>query len=73
MNFSPVVYEHAAKLINKTPWEVSRNGELLFQAHYEAYQTYHHVPIVVGIPDISPVNELMLKPGGRLPATIDHL
>jgi len=49
MNFSPIVYEHAARIINKRPWEVSRNGELLFQAHYEAYKKYHHSPVIVGI------------------------
>ncbi|MFZ5517338.1 MAG: uroporphyrinogen decarboxylase family protein [Candidatus Zhuqueibacterota bacterium] len=49
MKFSPSVYEHAAKLIDRSPWEVSRNSELLFQAHAEAFRRYRHSPVVVGI------------------------
>jgi hypothetical protein len=30
--FSPSVYEHCALLIGRTPWDVSRDGELLYQA-----------------------------------------
>lgn len=49
MNFSPVVYEHAARFIGRSPWEVSRQADLLFQAHALAFRYYHHSPIVVGI------------------------
>jgi len=49
MDFSPSVYEHAAFLIDRTPWEVSRDAELLFAAHAEAFRRYGHAPIVVGI------------------------
>ncbi len=49
IQFSPSVYEHAARLIDRTPWEVSRDPELLFQGHAEAYRRYEHRPIVVGI------------------------
>jgi uroporphyrinogen-III decarboxylase len=49
MEFAPAIYEHAAKLIGKTPWEVSRDEELLFHAHAAAFRTYHHRPVVVGI------------------------
>jgi len=49
VDFTPSVYEHAAKLIGRSPWEVSRSGELLYRAHAEAYRVYHHVPVVVGI------------------------
>jgi len=49
MDFSPSVYEHAAFLIDRTPWEVSRDAELLFEAHAEAFRRYGHAPIVVGI------------------------
>ncbi len=49
MDFSPSVYEHAAFLIGRTPWEVSRDAELLYEAHAEAYRRYRHSPIVVGI------------------------
>ena len=47
--FSPSVYEHAAFLIGRTPWEVSRDPELLFSGHRTAYLEYRHSPIVVGI------------------------
>jgi uroporphyrinogen decarboxylase len=49
MQFSPSVYEHAALLIRRTPWDVSRDPELLFQGHAAAYRLYEHRPIVVGI------------------------
>lgn len=49
MDFSPSVYEHAAFLVGRTPWEVSRSGDLLFEAHAEAFRRYQHAPIVVGI------------------------
>ena len=47
--FSPSVYEHAAFLIGMTPWDVSRDMELLYRAHRTAYEIYHHSPIVAGI------------------------
>ncbi len=47
--FSPSVYEHAAFLISRSPWEVSRDADLLFEAHRAAYMEYGHCPIVVGI------------------------
>ena len=43
------VYEHAARLIGRTPWEVSRDGGLMHKAHREAYLVYEHFPIVMGI------------------------
>ena len=43
------VYEHAARIIQRTPWEVSRNAELLFEAQQAAYELYHHTPVVVGM------------------------
>ena len=49
ISLSLSVYEHAARLIGKTPWEVSRDAELIRQAHREAYRIYRHFPIVVGI------------------------
>ena len=36
MQFSPSVYEHCALLIGRTPWDVSRDGEWLYQAQAEA-------------------------------------
>jgi len=49
IGFSPVIYEHAAKLINKSPWEVSRSSDLLYKAHLKAHQLYKHSTIVMGI------------------------
>ncbi len=49
MQFSPSVYEHAAALIQKSPWEASRDGELLFQGHQAAFERYHHSPVILGI------------------------
>lgn len=49
MQFCPSIYEHAARVIDKSPWEVSRDVKLLSQAHIEAYRLYQHRPIVVGI------------------------
>ena len=49
MQFSPSVYEHAAKVIGKSPWEVSRSGDLLAQGNIEAFGLYNHAPVVVGI------------------------
>ena len=49
MDISPSVYEHAAAVIGRTPWEVSRDPELLFAAHAEAYRIYRHTPIMPGI------------------------
>jgi uroporphyrinogen-III decarboxylase len=49
MDFSPSVYEHAAGLIGKTPWEVSRDRELMVKAHQAAYESYHYTPITVGV------------------------
>ncbi len=49
MDFTPSVYEHAAALIGRSPWDVSRDGELLFKGHVEAYRRYGHSPVMVGI------------------------
>ena len=49
MEFAPAVYEHAAALIGQTPGLVSRDPELLFQAHARAFELYGHSPVVLGI------------------------
>lgn len=49
MIFSPGIYEHAAALIERTPWEVSRSGDLLAEAHRVAWECCHHPLIVAGI------------------------
>jgi uroporphyrinogen decarboxylase len=45
----PVVYEHAARFLRKSPGEVSVDGSLIYQAHKAAYLNYRHSPITVGI------------------------
>lgn len=47
--FTPAAYEHAARFVGRSPSQVSRDGELLFQAHRGAYLEYRHQPIAVGI------------------------
>jgi uroporphyrinogen decarboxylase len=47
--FNPSIYEHAARFAGRSPWEVSRDPELLFAGHRAAYLEYRHQPIVVGI------------------------
>lgn len=47
--FTPVVYEHAARFVGRSPWEVSRDPELLFEAHRRAYLEYRQDVIAVGI------------------------
>jgi uroporphyrinogen decarboxylase len=49
VEFAPSVYEHAAGLIGRSPWEVSRDGKLLSAAHVRAFRLYEHCPVVVGI------------------------
>lgn len=49
MQFSPSVYEHAARVIGRSPWEVSRDAGLLSKGHIEAFRLYEHRPVVVGI------------------------
>ncbi|MBN1911165.1 MAG: hypothetical protein JW818_15570 [Pirellulales bacterium] len=49
MDISPSIYEHAARMIDRTPWDVSRDGELIFEAHAAAYRYYRHTPIMLGI------------------------
>lgn len=43
------VYEHAAQFLGLSPWEVSRDADLVYQAHRAAYELYRHFPVVVGI------------------------
>jgi len=49
VQFCPSVYEHAARVIGRSPWDVSRDVVLLSKAHIEAYRLYRHRPVVVGI------------------------
>jgi uroporphyrinogen decarboxylase len=47
--FTPVVYEHAARFVNRSPWDVSRDPELMFEGHRRAYLEYRQQVIAVGI------------------------
>jgi len=47
--FTPAVYEHAARFVGRSPADVSRDAQLLYQAHRGAYLEYRHQPIAVGI------------------------
>jgi len=49
MEISPSVYEHAAAFLGRTPWEVSRDARLLFEAHRAAYAYYRQQPVMPGI------------------------
>ena len=49
VEFSPSVYEHAARVIGKSPWQVSRDPRLLSEGNIEAFRLYKHRPVVVGI------------------------
>ena len=39
----------AARFTGRSPWEVSRDPDLMFAGHRDAYLAYRHTPIVVGI------------------------
>jgi uroporphyrinogen decarboxylase len=47
--FTPAIYEHAARFVGRSPWAVSRDSDLLFEAHRRAYLEYQHQVIAVGI------------------------
>ncbi len=47
--FTPVIYEHAARFVGRSLWDVSRDPELLLAAHRGAYLHYRHQVITVGI------------------------
>ncbi|MDR0869599.1 MAG: hypothetical protein LBN39_02285 [Planctomycetaceae bacterium] len=77
MDISPSVYEHAARIIGVTPWQASRDGELLYQAHAAAYRLYQHVPIMPGIDiynlEVEAYGAVIEKPpGDAVPAVKNH-
>jgi uroporphyrinogen decarboxylase len=49
MDCTAAVYEHAAFLIGRSPWEASRDAELLRRGHAAAFRLYRHTPVVVSI------------------------
>ncbi|MBT3289871.1 MAG: hypothetical protein HN849_14560 [Victivallales bacterium] len=78
MQFSPAIYEHCAALIDRRPWDVSRNGDLLFQAQSTAYRRYGHSPIVVGVDiynlEAEAYGAVVMEPEGNgIPAITEHM
>jgi len=69
IDFTPVVYEHAARFAGRSPWEVSRSPELLFAGHCGAYRAYRHQVIAVGIDIYNLEAEAY---GARVEAPDDH-
>lgn len=49
VEFVPVVYEHAAAFLGKSPGEVAYSADLLARAHEAAWKEYRHSSITVGI------------------------
>ncbi len=77
MELTPAVYEHAAALIGRTPWEASRDPEWMFAGHAEAFRLYHHCPIV-GIDiynlEAEALGAEVRQPGGTgIPAVSEHI
>lgn len=77
MIFSPGIYEHAAALINRTPWEVSRSADRMVEAHRTAWQRYRHPLIVTGIDvynlEAEAYGAMIAEPrGNNVPAISGH-
>ena len=77
MQFAPSVYEHAARLIGRTPWEVSRDARLLYEGHAEAFRRYRHAPVVVGVDiynlEAEAYGAAVARPEGTgIPAVSEH-
>jgi len=36
-------------MVERSPWDVSRDADLMFEGHKRAFSLYHHTPVVVGI------------------------
>ena len=47
--FVPSIYEHGARVINKSPYETSRSAELTAQAALKSLEVYGHDLVTVGI------------------------
>ncbi len=78
MDCGVAVYEHAARLIDRRPWDVSRDGELIFQGHAEAYRRYRHAPVVVSIDiynlEAEAYGATVQEPAGNgIPAVVDPI
>ena len=47
--FVPTLFEHAARVINKTPSEVAQNEDLLVKSQLACYEKYKHDLVSVGV------------------------
>lgn len=47
--FVPSIYEHGARLLDKSPGEVSRSADLMAEAAITGFRTYEHDLVTVGI------------------------
>jgi uroporphyrinogen-III decarboxylase len=77
MQFSPSIYEHAARVIDRNIWEVSRDQDLLAKGNIKAFELYEHEPVVVGIDiynlEAEAYGATVARPGGNgIPAIVDH-
>ena len=77
IQFAPSVYEHAARVIGESPWEVSRDVHLLARGHIEAHRLYRHSPVVVGIDiynlEAEAYGAVVTRPSGNgIPAICRH-
>ncbi len=75
--FAPSIYEHAARVVERSPWDVSRDADLMARAHIRAYRLYEHRPIVVGIDiynlEAEAYGAKIEKPSGNgIPAITSH-
>ncbi len=69
MDFAPSVYEHCARLIGRTPCQVSRTPGLLFAGQAAAFNLYGHAPVVVGVDiyniEAEALGATVTNPGGN--------
>ena len=47
--FMPTIFEHSARIINKTPSETARSRELLEEAQVQSYLLYRQDAVTVGV------------------------
>lgn len=77
VSFSPGIYEHAAALIDESPYTVSRDATLLSRAQKAAWELYRHPLLVAGIDvyNVEPeaLGATLNAPAGHgVPCVISH-
>ena len=78
MECTAAVYEHAAFLAGRTPWEASRDGDLICEGHAAAFRLYRHRPVVVSIDiynlEAEAYGAVVREPRGKgIPAIVEPL